>query len=62
MIWIAFTLVSVGLVKDVDHRRFNSYTECEKYVERQHSGKVKSCFTSFAKFKQPKKKVKHEHS
>ncbi len=60
MIWLIFTLVSTTSIKDIDHKSFKSYTECEQYVE-QLSSKSKSCFTSYAKFKQPKK-VKYESS
>ena len=60
MIWLVITLMSANTVKDIDHKSFKSYTECEQYVE-QLSNKSKSCFTSYAQFKQSKK-VKHEPS
>lgn len=55
MIWLIFTLVSTSIVKDVDHVHFVNYNECVQYVKQLHSSKPKSCFTSYAKFKQPKK-------
>ena len=58
MTWIIFTLVTSSLVKDVDHVKFVSYNECVQYVEQMKSNKPKSCFTQYAKFKQPRKKVK----
>jgi hypothetical protein len=64
MIWIAFTLLSASVVKDIDHKQFASYTECVQYIEQLKSVQPKSCFTQYARFKQPKKKkeIKHEHS
>ena len=58
MTWLIFTLVTSSLVKDVDHKTFTSYTECVQYVEQLKSNKPKSCFTQYAKFKQPRTKVK----
>ena len=55
MTWLIFTLVSSGVVLDVDHKQFKSYTECEKYVEQLRGDKIKSCFTNRAKFKKVKK-------
>ena len=56
MTWLIFTLVSSGVVLDVDHVSFSSYTECEKYIMGLKSERRKSCFTNRAKFK----KVKNE--
>jgi len=55
MIWLIYTLVSKGVVVDVDHKTFKSYTECAIYADSLHAIKPKMCFTQYAKFKQPKK-------
>ena len=58
MTWLIFTMMSATLVTNVDHKQFKSYTECVQYIEMQPKTKPKSCFTQFAKFKQPKKAKK----
>lgn len=55
MIWLIFTLVSKGVVLDVDHKTFKSYTQCAIYADSLHAIKPKMCMTNHAKFKQPKK-------
>lgn len=59
MIWLIFTLLSVNTIKDIDHKTFKTYNDCQLYIEQLKSDKPKSCFTSYAQFKQPKK-VKYE--
>lgn len=56
MKWLIFTLLSTGQVKDIDHKVFKTYNECESYLSEHIGSKPRSCFTSYAKFKRGKKK------
>lgn len=54
MSWMVFTLVSAGLVKNIEPNHFKNHKECSAFIEQLHSDQRKSCFHENAKFKSPK--------
>jgi hypothetical protein len=49
--WIIYTLVSATLVKDIDHKKFKSHSDCQKHIVTLQYPQRKSCFTNKATFK-----------